>query len=86
MRRALVRSLWTTGAVAGVVAMWTWTALPPARGGTTGTPIATDVRVAYHVHSQRYQVATTSRVASATATLGAKHWLCCAHPRASPFT
>ena len=71
MRRALVRSLWATGAVAGVVAMWTWTALPPARGGTTGTPIAGDVRVAYHVHSQRSDgTGTIEQIAAAAVQAG----------------
>ena len=71
MRRALVRSLWATGAVAGAVAMWAWTALPPARSGATGMPIATDVRVAYHVHSQRSDgTGTVESIAEAAAQAG----------------
>ena len=71
MRRALVRSLWATCAVAGAVAMWAWTALPPARGGATGTPVATDVRVAYHVHSQRSDgTGTVESIAEAAAQAG----------------
>jgi len=71
MGRALGRFLWATGAVAGAVAMWTWTVLPPARGGATGTPIATDARVAYHVHSQRSDgTGTIEQIAEAAAQAG----------------
>lgn len=71
MRRAVMRSLLAAGVVAGAVAIWVVAALPPRRADATGTPIASDVRVAYHVHSQRSDgTGTIETIAEAAAQAG----------------
>jgi hypothetical protein len=69
-RRAIWR--WTAAAVIGGAAVATVAVLPPATGPAVGVPVATDVPVAYHVHTTRSDgTGTRDQIARAAARAGA---------------
>jgi hypothetical protein len=63
---------WAAAAVIGSTAVATVAVLPPATGPAVGVPVATDVRVAYHVHTTRSDgTGTREQIARAAARAGA---------------